>query len=336
MGGKALEQKGVTTERVDTNKFFRYYNEIGEKLFNELNLISHRVECYHTKETHGDLDILLLIDEDFNKKNINLEKWIKENYNPKAINANGGVISWEYNNFQIDFIPVKESNWDASRFFFDYSPVGNLMGKTAHKFGLSFGWDGLSYKFRNFNGRLSHNITISKNPEKIFKFLGFDFFRYNQGFKTENEIFNYVINSTYFDHENFKYENLNRIDRKRNVKRGDYNRFLDYVNSRRNLQSFSFNKKDDYIFIIDGYFPESDLLSKLEKLRIKDEKNKLIATKFNGKLIMKKIPTLVGKELGNAISDFKKLLGNEWDSYMSETPKDDIMKRFVTYYKYKL
>ena len=73
-------------------------------------------------------------------------------------------------NFQIDFIKITNESWDTARVYYSYDPLGNIMGKAYHKFGLSYGWDGLYYKFRNFNGKYSQDLLISTDPEKIFAF----------------------------------------------------------------------------------------------------------------------------------------------------------------------
>lgn len=332
MGGNALKQKGLNTDRVNTDTFLLFYNNISFILKEELELTTHMVECYQTKKTHGDLDILVKMDSKFNQKNVDLKKWVENRFKPKAIVSNGGVISFEYHNFQIDLVMVRESNWDIAKVFFSFSPLGNLMGKLAHKFNLKNGFQGLEFAFRNFNGRLSTNITISKNPEKIFTFLGFDYQRYLKGFNTEEEIFDYVINSKYFDKKNFQYENLNRIDRKRNLRRPDYNRFLEYVNNIKNLQSFKYKKKSDYVYIIDQHFPESRLIEKLDELKNKDNENKLLNSKFNGNIVMDVIPELKGKELGKFISDYKEYVGEKWREFFLNNEIQDIIIDFKKYY----
>lgn len=330
MGGKALSQYGVETERVDTEILNKYYDFISEIIQDNLRIDTYAVQCYSQKETHGDLDILLRIDNDFHNSKINLVDWIQETFSPKAIYNNGGVISWEFNDFQIDFIPIRESIWEMSKAFFNASPLGNLLGKVSHKFGMKYGWEGLVYVFRNFNGREAQNILISKDPKKIFKFLGFDYNRYLQGFDTEQEIFDFVINSKYFCSDTFQMENLRHIDRKRNQKRPDYNRFISYINDNGINTNYDFLPKEEYIPIIAEFFPEADLINKIEQLTIKDNNNQILSKKFNGKIVMEYYPNLKDKQLGHTMTKFKEHLG-DWENIFLHMDIDEIMTEFDNY-----
>ena len=204
MGGRALKQYGVITERKNTFEFERIGKEISKKFQEDLGIENFISKCYRNKETHGDLDLLVKIDDKFNHKHISLHDYIKETFKPNAIYSNGGVNSFDYQNFQVDVIPVRQSNWITAKAYFSYDPLGNLMGKVFHKFGLSYGWDGLKFKFRNFNGNLTEDIIITKDPEKIFLFGDYDYNKFLEGFDEIEEIFEFILKSKYFDNDNFK------------------------------------------------------------------------------------------------------------------------------------
>jgi len=330
MGGKALTQYGVLTERKNTISFNKIGNYIKNKLFTDLELETTVVKCYHTKADHGDLDLLIKITGEFNKKNIDFRSYIINTFKPNAIHYGGGVYSFDYDNFQIDFIPIRESNWNVAQTYYSYDPLGNIMGKTYHKFNLSYGWEGLYYKFRNFNGRNSHNILISKDPEKIFEFGDYDYNRYLNGFDNLEEIFTFVINTRYFDADIFKMENLRHIDKKRNRKRKSYNVFLNYLKENNITTKFGFNKdKSVYIPLIDEYFPEAELIQKLELLEKKNAINKALSEKFNGKVVMKWLPELKGKELGNAMSRFSEFIGNDYVNFILTNNINKIKEEFI-------
>ncbi len=333
MGGRALLQYDIITERKSTQDFNFISGVIQDKLKESVGLESSIVKCYHNKETHGDLDLLLKIDSNFSKKNINLKDYIQETFNPRAIHNNGGVFSFDVHNFQVDFIPINESDWETANTYYSYDPIGNLMGKTFHKFNLSYGWNGLYYKFRNFNGRLSQNILISKDARKIFTFGGYNYKRYLQGFDELEEIFEFIINSKFFNSKTFQLENLTQIDRKRNRKRKSYSQFLNYLKQRKvTWDNFTFDDdKDVYIEYINNYFPESHLIDNLNILKEKDEINKKLSEKFNGYLIMDWIP-INGKELGVAIKEFKLYLGEDYKKFILENTIDDIKQVFIKFY----
>jgi hypothetical protein len=329
MGGKALNNYGVETERKDTKDFLRICSEV-EPIVNSFGIGTHAVKCYHEKETHGDLDLLLKIDHEVHNSGINIRTIIEKEFKPKAIHNNGGVYSFDYDNFQIDFIPCKEKNWETSKAFFDYDPTGNLMGKTAHKFGLKYGFDGLKLPFRNFNGKLSQDIDISRDIPKIFQFLGYDIDKFQKGFDNIIEIFDWTISSKYFDSYGFQFENLNSIDKKRNRKRSTYNEFLEYIEG--NNTKYKFKRKEDYIEDINTYFPEANLVPKLKELERKDKENSMMAEKFNGRLIMD-ICELSGKPLGDAIRTFKEFIGggDEWRKYCLKETSNQILTDFLLF-----
>ena len=333
MGGKALNRFGVQTERKNTEEFLKIGREIQEKISITIGIETAIVKCYHTKADHGDLDLLIRVAID---ANINWNDYIQNTFKPQAINANGGVYSFDYKNFQIDFIPIPESKWESALVYFSYDPLGNIMGKTFHKFGLSYGWEGLIYKFRNFNGSNSQDILLTNDIKKIFDFGGYDYDRYLNGFETLEDIFKFCINSKYFDSEMFKMENLKSIDRKRNRKRGSYHLFLNYLKDNGIYTKYDFNpNKETYLPKINQYFPEAKFSEQLYELQKIDSKNKIISQKFNGDLVMSWLPNLKGKELGNAISKFKNALDFRYEDFILHSSYDEIHNYFMKIFNKK-
>jgi hypothetical protein len=294
------------------------------------------VTCYRTKPNHGDLDLLVKITPDVIKANIDYRNFIQLMFLPQAIHNNGGVFSFDYQNFQVDFIPIKEEKWKIAQTYYSYDPLGNIMGKTFHKFGLSYGWDGLHYKYRNAHGTNSADILLTNNPKKIFEFGGYDYDRYLKGFDTLEEIFKFTINSVYFDVEMLQMENLKSIDKKRNRKRGSYHLFLKYLEDNGINKRYVFNEdKDSYISAIDLFFPEAKLIEKLEALAQKDLHDFYLAEKFNGNVVMGWLPELKGKELGQAIKKFKDYFGDTYETVISAVSQDELRQIFMDVYNGK-
>jgi len=348
MGGKALNRFGIQTERKNTEEFLRIGNEIQERIHNDFSLIHNDIEfdietevvtCYHTKPDHGDLDLLIKINSAFHKSGIDFREYITDAFAPRAINHNGGVYSFDYQNFQIDFIPIDESKWETAKTYYSYDPLGNIMGKTFHKFGLSYGWDGLFYKFRNFNGRNSQNILITNDARKIFEFGGYDYDRYLQGFETLEDILKFTINTEYFDTEIFQMDNLKSIDKKRNRKRGSYHIFLKYLKDNDIDIRHQFNPdKTHYLSMINKFFPEANLMEKLLELQRIDSQNRILSQKFNGDLVMSWFPHLKGKELGHAINCFKESFDDDGDyrEFILNANYAAIEERFMSTYNGRL
>jgi len=330
MGGKALNKYGVFTERKNTEEFNQIGYELNVRVFFDLTLFTTVVTCYRTKADHGDLDLLIEVPADVQ---INWKDYIQGAFKPQAINCNGGVYSFDYKGFQVDFIPIPKSKWETALVYFSYDPLGNIMGKTYHKFGLSYGWEGLFYKYRNPHGTNSEDILLTNDARRIFAFGGYDYDRYLKGFDTLEEIFKFCIDGKYFDSEMFKMENLKSIDKKRNRKRGSYHLFLNYIKDNGiNAHHPFFEDKFTYVFSIDKSFPEVNLIDKINALVAKDARAKAIADKFNGELAMEWIPGLKGKELGVAMGDFKLWWGNYYDSFILNTDIRDIRDNFIAVY----
>jgi len=329
MGGKALNKYGVFTERKNTEEFNQIGWELSNKIFYDLTLFTSVVKCYHTKADHGDLDLLIKINSG---TNINWVKYIQNTFKPQAINANGNVFSFDYKGFQIDFIPIPETKWNTAYAYYSYDPLGNIMGKTYHKFGLSYGWEGLYYKFRNFHGTNSNDILLTNDVKKIFDFGGYDYDRYVEGFETLEDIFKFCINGKFFDAKMFEIANLTNIDKKRNRKRGSYNLFLNYLKDNGINTRYEFNNKESYLTTINKFFPEANILEKLNVLKNIDSENKIISQKFNGDLVMVWLPNLKGKELGAAISKFKEYLGSDYKEFILNSNYEAIHDCFMNVY----
>ena len=323
MGGKALNKYGVFTERKNTEEFLRIGYELQERLGFDLGVRTAIVTCYRTKANHGDLDLLVKMEEPRNPFGFSWKDYIEKRLKPQAINCNGGVFSFDYQGFQVDIIPIPEAKWETALIYFSYDPLGNIMGKTYHKFGLSYGWEGLFYKYRNEHGTNSANILLTNNARRMFDFGGYDYDRYLKGFDTLEEIFRFAIESKYFDAEMFQMENLKSLDKKRNRKRGSYHLFLNYIKDNGINTKFIFEEdKDKYIETIDRCFPEAMLEHELVMLRRKDLRDFYLAERFNGEIVMKWLPELKGKELGQAIGKFKDYLGDTYETVVSAASED--------------
>lgn len=339
MGGKAL--KNTITERKDTSEFIRISNEITKVLTDYLDTEIYTTKCYHTKETHGDLDLLIKLDNKLYNKGINLVKMVNELFKPNEIYKNANCLSFDYDKFQIDLILIPESCWETAKVYMDYDPTGNLMGKIARKMKVKTYIDGVKIKcFHSYgdkglylivyseNDKLAE-ILLSRDNEKIFNYLGYDYEQYLTGFETIEEIFKWNIESVYFKPNFFYMESLTQVDRKRNRKRKTYNEFIEYINT----QYKDYVIEKDFIDItindISEYF-NFNLQEQLDNIMLKYKKGKLVSEKFNGEILMLNFPNLKGKELGNAITKFKSnfIDINEYKDYIINNNISVIIEKF--------
>ena len=296
MGGNAL--KIVKTRRYNSKEYNHLIIEIS-KLLNENNIDFNIPLSYNLKKSHGDLDVLI---RNFNIKNIDNKNLIQKIFNPKEIVVNTNCISFDYKEFQVDFIFVEASDWEPSKIYFSYNDLGNLMGRIAYSLGFRYGHFGLKYTTYYLGKKYS--FIISNEPEKIFKFLGFDWNTYLNGFNTLEDTFKYVINSKYFNAKIFDYENLNHQNRTRNKKRVNYNAFLNYINNNFSLEEKIIDK-EHFKLKAENYF-KIDITNKINQWKKNIDFIKKASEKFNGNIIMNEFPILKGKKLGDAIKNYKK------------------------------
>lgn len=318
MGGKLFN-----TSRKNTIKHLKIQEELIPILSNVLNTKIKPVKFYSNKKDHGDLDLICLDNQQDNYP------IIKQLYD--TCNKNGNVISFVHDSYQVDLIFQPQSNWNICNYFYDFDPLGNLTGKIAHRFNLKFGFAGLTYPYRGNRNTIVENIPISKNPEKIFNFLGYDFNEYLNGFNDINDIFKYVQKSKYFDEKIFYFENLNSIDKKRNAKRKTYNEFITYINSNKQLNDKIYIDKLNVIELINKEFPESNLIERINYLNTQNDINNQIKNKFNGDLIIEWTNnTIIEKELGDLIYNYKQNISN-FDEYILNTNENEIKNNFLKF-----
>jgi hypothetical protein len=95
---------------------------------------------------------------------------------------------------------------------------------------------------------------------------------------------------------------------------------------------YPFKSKNDYINDIEDFFPEAELISMIDKLSKKDNENSFLASKFNGKKIMKVFPELQDKKLGKIMTEFKKSQ-YDYNKYILDHTIDEILNDFSNFYK---
>lgn len=337
MGGKLFKTKyGTETIRLQKEDYFNLYETIKVKLFNLFKQVE-LIDAYHTKLDYGDIDVLVSSPRDTYTK---LFDQIKNEFNllDNQISQNSNIYSILINNFQCDFILTKEKYLQSSLNYYYYSPAGNLCGKLTHRWGLHYGFDGLSYILRdNENTYKLGKIEITQNHEKICEFLGLDYQKYFEGFETEKEIFDWIINAKCFDARIFSYENMNHIARIRDRKRPDYARFMKYI-ERFKDKIYDWPLKSENIKYINDFFPESNLINKIQELKNKETKRKEGVAKWNGDLVRDWCPGLEGKELGKVLSEFKFHRGacsdaRTFEDYLQMYPAEKIKSDFFAWVK---
>jgi len=225
MGGNAL--KNCVTRRYGADEYYQLDHNVFMKLaclFGETQVFLHTIDAYRAKESFGDLDILLGCDD-------LPSDWVErivEEFKPKEWVKNSNVLSFEYKEFQIDVIPAPMKEFHTSKNYFAYNDLGNLLGRLAHSMGLKLGHDGLSYNWRIDTYQFKNEV-ISTDWEEICGVLGVSYDLYAQGFDTLEDIFKFVVASSFFHSDIYLLENRNNYARTRDKKRKTYTDFLVWI-----------------------------------------------------------------------------------------------------------
>ena len=276
------------------------------------------IPAYSTKQSFGDMDILVIP-----KPNMNYG----EIFNTQMVSANGGVHSLVYKQFQLDMIVSNADEFDYSLRYFSFNDRGNLIGKIAHKFGIKHGHKGLTMPIRNGDYLLGE-ITLTRNPRVADEFLGVE---YVCEFDTLEQVFENVIGSKYFSKEIYAFENMNHTARIRDRKRTTYNAFLKYI-ADRDLPTYEFHKvKDEYHDFVFAAFPPArsefqllvDTRALVQRARIK----------FNGRLVSQ-LTGLVDKPLGSFMRKLSPQLSPQTVDQMTDDQiQEIILSEFDKYSK---
>lgn len=240
---------------------------------------------YHQKPDFGDMDVVVAgepvsrrVFEDF-----------LASIGADDVFYNGSIYSFRYADFQVDLIHVAPELFEVAQFYFGYNDLNNLIGRVAHSFGVKFGWDGLTYQIRTESGHRAQKIILSRDPEQIYTFLGYDYARWQRGFDTLAAIFSFVASSRYFNSALYTLNTLNHGNRTRNRKRQTYMRFLAWCKEQDFDQALTEApiQADKSLFLIKLHhaFPEADLLGQLKAYAEENAAHERRKHKFNGHLV---------------------------------------------------
>jgi hypothetical protein len=201
-----------------------------------------------------------------------------------------------------------------------------ILGKLLKKAGLKYSPAGLQYvqyDLRDNHKSLVGTLDITKDFERIIKLLGYDYERFIQGFKNQEEFFRYILTSPYIKVEKFlEPEGLGEV--------AIIDAFAQFL-VENNITKTGFNKYKSFNFeLVKQFFSEIDFDKELSILRERAEKKLNIAKKFNGKVILEKIPNFNQKHIGLALGRFKYSFGDVeiFKDFIVDNPVEVILEKF--------
>jgi len=303
MGGNLLKTWNLPEKRIPTDE----YEKIKYKLINKFHSdMKVNRPCFNrvavapslrNKETHGDLDILIQCYSDPSiliswKDYKDFSDYLQKEFGYKPY-KNSNVYSFPYQGFQVDVTFYPEDEFESSYNYCSWNDTSNLMGRVFHKMGLHFGHSGLSFWIRQglFDNNLQWSdsdhiydkVVLTRCMREICEIGGFNYKRWSKGFDTEQDAFDFVVNSKHFNKALFELENLNHTNRTRNRKRGMYMRFVEYVADCDKVGE-PFRSKQEYSLMMQCKF--SQLHRAIDGFRLLYEVDKVNKEKVNGKLVM--------------------------------------------------
>lgn len=290
MGGNAFNHVGYTSGRMNKEEYYKIQGEIFSVL-HELEIYGLQVPFVSEKESFGDIDIVVVKENDRNVKEIicgNIDKFgIRE----ELVFRNKDVISILYKEkYQIDFIFTNYDERDYHQAYLAYNDLGNLIGRIIKESGFQHGHNGLFYVYREGN-HYKELIPLTKEYDVALEILGLDVDKFYSGFDTFKEMFEYVTSCKYFKKSRFALENLNNRNRVRDKKRKVYNDFLKYIETVEDSDNDVPSPFDEFPW----------LQEKCDKIRESRIHKNLLRDKFNGNNINKWTGMTGGKSSERAL-----------------------------------
>ncbi|WP_437620353.1 hypothetical protein [Sorangium sp. So ce1151] len=340
-----IERAAPAAARVDAAVPYRYFapTEMGGKLFDfprmprdaylereadvrryldgKLPGLYRIPRYYGDKPDFGDMDVILAAPPDW----LALRAEIARDLGITGSKAVGHVFSTSYRGLQTDFFTVPERYLESTYNFFSFNDLGNLIGKLCRRFDLKYGERGLTYVYRREGGNFQVELEITLDFERICHFLGLEYETWRAGFGSLPEMFEWVVASPYFSVAPYLDDTDSNL-RKRGRERTTVARFIAWLGERGIDKRVVLQDRRSYLPEVIAAFPQADLAAKIEAERAAEARAAEIAAKFNGKRVMRLVPGLDGKALGELIRAFKASFADPgaFEAWVLSTPEDEI------------
>ncbi|RUS23538.1 hypothetical protein BC938DRAFT_474982 [Jimgerdemannia flammicorona] len=245
MGGKAL--KHCILRRINAAEYASF-------TFRVLTIVRRHyvhVDVPHsfpTKLDHGDLDVVVSVpltdvparvdlpsDVVIRGKLVPRTRAIANEFQSKEVFANGPVISFESEQFQVDLIHVRPEEFAFACAYLSWGDLGNMIGIVANRLGMSYGSEGLAIRVfspRHGNSGRIGRVELTADVGEALEFLGYNAERWKRGFENREDVFAYVVSGAYFEPWMFLRRNMNNRNRRRIRKRPMFDAFLGYLRGR--------------------------------------------------------------------------------------------------------
>lgn len=317
MGGNAL--KNHPTRRYHTPEYLELYKEVEPVLKDIVQGRVALVPFYSSKETHGDMDIVVESDHlPHNWTSVVMERFSsRDSYN------NGDTFTFEFRDLQIDLIKATSEEFDHTLNYLSFNDLGNLVGKLAHHLGFMLGHRGLQYRVMEGNNTV-RVLKLTSDYLKGLEFLGYDPERFRQGFDTLREVYDYVCSTPYFYPGCYLMENQNSKNRQRDRKRPTYQGFLEHLEEQGYFERIPnpVSPREEQLERAIQTFPgfEEALQDTFRFLELKRAAHQ----KFNGNMV-REWTGVEGQQLGEVMMELRHAQEN-FEQWLLDTPVETLQK----------
>ena len=293
MGGKAF---GFEAKRMDKPEYedTLTLNLARIDSSQDHNGIGRGVVSYRTKETFGDIDILVP------SEHFSFDKfWDKHKHRYKDYKRNGGVISLlDKQDRQIDVITTPIEIYNIHYNYLAYNDMGNFIGRIAKSLNLKYGHDGLSLivRYKGDSTRKIGVIPISYDVRYIHELLDIPYRCYD----TMEQIYKDIMSSRYYHKDSFLLEKQSHHARVRDRKRKSYHGMLDYIKE----NDISTHPRRCYSIEETLSMLPNEVTEKYIKIVTDYDKKMYEKTLYNGNIVSD-VTGLKGKELGQFMAKIK-------------------------------
>ncbi|WP_437287516.1 hypothetical protein [Sorangium sp. So ce406] len=278
---------------------------------------------YGDKPDFGDMDVIVASRPDWGE----VRAEIARDLGVTQTKAVGHVFSTVYRGLQTDFFPVPERYLESAYSFMCFNDVGNFIGRICRRFDLKYGERGLAYVYRREGGNYRADLEVTRDFERICGFLGLDHGAWQAGFASLPAVFDWVIASPYFSVAPYLDEGESPLRERAGV-RSTVARFIEHLSARGIDKRPTLGDRRSYLPMILAAFPEADLGGQIERERAAEARRAQIDAKFSGKRVMRLVPGLEGKALGELITRFKGSF-DDFEGWLLATPEEEIDRRIT-------
>lgn len=273
---------------------------------------------YGDKPDFGDMDVIVALRPDWEAVRAGMVRDLRIHDS----RGDGNVFSMAYRGLQTDFFTVPARYLDSAFTFMCYNDLGNFIGRICRRFDLKYGDRGLAYVYRRADGNYRADLELTLDFARVCAFLGLDYAAWCDGFGSLPEMFAWVVASPWFSVAPYLDEVTGNLHRQA-ARRTTVSRFVAWLRAEGVDNRPVFADRAGYLPMVAAAFPEADLPAQIARERDAEARQRALAAKFSGKQVMRLIPGLEGKPLGELIVGFK-ASKPDFERWVLAAPQEEI------------